>query len=50
MQQTLKLHINSAQIRITKNTNCWINIRTYSQIIDDYIKCGIMIISGVTEL
>ena len=45
-----KNYINSTQIQGREFRNRWINIRTYSQIIDDSIKCGIMIISGVTRM
>lgn len=35
-------NVKIPQILNLKNFICWINIRTYSQIIDCFIKCGII--------
>ncbi len=40
---TKNLHIKFAQIKVSKTTKSWKNIRTYSQNLDESIKCGIII-------
>ena len=44
--QKLAINYNDfAQMPPSKNTICWINIRTFSQNIDYSIKCGIIQLS-----
>ena len=44
LRNLTKNYINSTQIQGREFQNHWINIRTYSQILDEHIKCGIITI------